>query len=98
MKSSSASIFIIVSWIITLVVPVAISLGAVRVVLLPWYLQFEYHTPNFPADSFGFTLADRLHYTPHRTKLPAQRCRAILSSRLAFSSQGSRRRQNLANL
>ena len=64
MKSSSNGIFLIVSWIITLVIPVAVSLGAVRIVLLPWYLQFEYHTPDFPADTFGFTLADRLHYAP----------------------------------
>jgi integral membrane protein (TIGR01906 family) len=39
------------------------SLGAVRIVLLPWFLDFEYHTPNFPADPYGFTLIDRLHYS-----------------------------------
>ncbi len=63
MKSTSTVIFIIISWLITLLVPIVISLGAVRVVLLPWYLQFEYHTPNFPADPYGFTLADRLRYS-----------------------------------
>ncbi len=63
MKSSSAIIFVIISWLITLLIPVVVSLGAVRLVLLPWYVQFEYHTPNFPADPYGFTLADRLHYS-----------------------------------
>ena len=62
MKHRSTSIFIIVSWLVTILVPIALSLGAVRIVLFPWYLNFEYHTPDFPVDSFGFTLADRLHY------------------------------------
>jgi len=62
MKQRSTSIFILISWLVTFLVPVALSLGAVRIVLLPWYLDFEYHTPDFPSDSFGFTLADRFHY------------------------------------
>ncbi len=28
----------------------------------PGYLVFEYHTPGFPADPYGFTLQDRLKY------------------------------------
>jgi integral membrane protein (TIGR01906 family) len=31
-------------------------------VINPWYLEFEYHTPGFPADPYGFTLQDRLTY------------------------------------
>jgi integral membrane protein (TIGR01906 family) len=63
MRSHSTAIFLAISWLITILVPVALSLGAVRIILLPWYLQFEYHTPNFPVDPFGFTLADRLRYS-----------------------------------
>jgi integral membrane protein (TIGR01906 family) len=48
--------------LITVLVPVALVLGVVRIILSPWYPSFEYHTPNFPADEFGFTLQDRLHY------------------------------------
>ena len=62
MKQRSTTFFVVLSWLVTFLVPIAICLGAVRIVLLPWYLNFEYHTPDFPSDSFGFTLADRLHY------------------------------------
>ena len=50
------------SWIITILLPVVIVVGVVRLVINPWYLQFEYHTPAFPADPYGFTLQDRLTY------------------------------------
>jgi integral membrane protein (TIGR01906 family) len=29
-------------------------------VLNPWFVEFEYRTPNFPADPYGFTMQDRL--------------------------------------
>ena len=35
---------------------------AVRILLTPPFLEFEYRTPNFPPDTYGFSLADRLHY------------------------------------
>ncbi len=53
----------ILPWLVTILVPFALILGAVWVVLHPWFLDFEYHTPNFPPDPFGFTLQDRLHYS-----------------------------------
>jgi integral membrane protein (TIGR01906 family) len=52
----------ILSWIIALILPVVIVLSVVRLVINPWYLVFEYHTPGFPADPYGFTLEDRLKY------------------------------------
>ena len=50
------------SWLIAFFLPVVIVLAVVRFVINPWYLQFEYHTPGFPADPYGFTLQDRLNY------------------------------------
>lgn len=50
------------SWLIAFILPVVIILAVVRFVINPWYLQFEYHTPGFPADSYGFNLQDRLNY------------------------------------
>ncbi len=50
------------SWLVALVLPVVIILSVVRLVINPWYLVFEYHTPGFPADPYGFTLQDRLSY------------------------------------
>jgi integral membrane protein (TIGR01906 family) len=52
----------ILSWVIAFILPLVIVLSVVRFVINPWYLVFEYHTPGFPADSYGFTLQDRLNY------------------------------------
>ena len=49
-------------WLATLLVPVVIVLMAVRVILLPWFVALEYHTPGFPEDQYGFTLEERLQY------------------------------------
>jgi integral membrane protein (TIGR01906 family) len=56
-------LWIILSWLVTLLVPVVLVLGAVRIVLNQWYLDFEYHTPGFPEEPYGFTLQDRLTYS-----------------------------------
>jgi integral membrane protein (TIGR01906 family) len=50
------------SWLVAIILPVVLILSVVRLVINPWYLVFEYHTPGFPADPYGFTLQDRLNY------------------------------------
>jgi integral membrane protein (TIGR01906 family) len=50
------------SWLIAVILTVIIVLSVVRLVINPWYLSFEYHTPGFPADPYGFSLQDRLNY------------------------------------
>ena len=52
----------VISWLITIMVPFLIIITAIRILLLPVFLEFEYRTPGFPPDTYGFTLADRLHY------------------------------------
>jgi integral membrane protein (TIGR01906 family) len=47
---------------ITILVPIGLVIGAVRIVLNTWYPRFEYHTPWFPADEYGFTRAEREQY------------------------------------
>jgi integral membrane protein (TIGR01906 family) len=49
--------------IVTILVPIILALGAVRLVLNPWFVEFEYRTPGFPADPYGFSMQDRLHYS-----------------------------------
>lgn len=51
------------SRLVTLIVPVALILSAVRALLTPVFVRFEYSTPGFPADPYGFTLNDRLHWS-----------------------------------
>ena len=53
----------VLSWIVALVLPVVLTLLAVRIVINPWYVDFEYRTPNFPVDEYGFTLEERLAYS-----------------------------------
>jgi integral membrane protein (TIGR01906 family) len=56
-------LFRVFSWTITILVPIALVLTGVRLMVTHAYLQFEYRTPFFPADPYGFTLADRLYYS-----------------------------------
>lgn len=53
----------VLSWVVTLILPVVLTLLAVRIVINPWYVEFEYRTPNFPADPYGFTREERLKYS-----------------------------------
>lgn len=52
------------AWIVTLVTPVFLIGLALRLMLAPWFLHLEYRMPYFPADTYGFTTADRLHWAP----------------------------------
>lgn len=51
------------SWIITLLIPLALSFLGFRLVLTHAFLELEYHIPGFPVDSYGFTTQDRLHWS-----------------------------------
>ena len=51
------------AWVVTLLVPGALVLTAVRLMLTPAFLHLEYNMPGFPADRFGFTKEDRLYWS-----------------------------------
>jgi integral membrane protein (TIGR01906 family) len=53
----------ILSWLITILVPLALTFLGLRLLLTHAFLQVEYRTPGFPADDYGFTLQDRLHWS-----------------------------------
>ena len=53
----------VVAWLVTLLVPVALVLTAVRLMMFPWFLTFEYSMPGFPDDQYGFTKQDRLYWS-----------------------------------
>ncbi len=61
--STNTRLYAALGWLVTLLVPVAIVLTAIRALLFPWFLPFEYHMPGFPSDSYGFTLEDRLYWS-----------------------------------
>ncbi len=60
--SQPSFLTVFLSWLTTFTVPVALALTAVRIVLNPWFVEFEYRTPFFPADPYGFTFEQRLQY------------------------------------
>jgi integral membrane protein (TIGR01906 family) len=60
MTSTAGTIGKLLSWVVAIMVPLALVLGAVRIVLHPWYLEFEYRTPGFPDDPKDFYLPPEL--------------------------------------
>jgi integral membrane protein (TIGR01906 family) len=63
-KPSSASrLYPALGWLVTLLTPLVLVLTAVRLLMMPAFLTFEYNTPNFPLDSYGFTKEDRLYWS-----------------------------------
>lgn len=55
-------LFKIFSTLISLTLPFFLLMGSIRILLNPFFLDYEYNQPGFPADEFGFTTADRLKW------------------------------------
>jgi integral membrane protein (TIGR01906 family) len=45
--------------VIAITIPFLLVVGIIRLVANPWFIQVEYNRPGFPADVYGFTLAQR---------------------------------------
>ncbi len=56
---------IVFSCFVLLIVPLALIGFALRILLTPLYYTVEYNMPYFPADEYGFTKEDRLHWAPY---------------------------------
>ncbi len=54
----------ILSWLVTVLLPLALLFLGLRLMLTHAFLQVEYRLPGFPPDEYGFSLQDRLHYAP----------------------------------
>jgi integral membrane protein (TIGR01906 family) len=55
-------LYLVISWLITVIVPFFLIMTAIRLLLNPALLKFEYNSPNFPPDTYGFTTQDRLKW------------------------------------
>ena len=55
-------IYRILAWIITILLPLALTFLGLRLLLTHAFPQVEYRIPGFPPDTYGFTLQDRLHW------------------------------------
>ncbi len=54
----------ILSYLTSLLIPLALIGTALRILLSPLFFNIEYRMPYFPADEYGFTQRDRLHWAP----------------------------------
>jgi len=52
----------ILSWIVSLLLPVGLVLTAVRLLLTPAFVYLEYNTPFFPEDPYGFSKQERIDW------------------------------------
>ena len=57
--------FTLLSWLVTLLIPLALIGLGLRALLTPIFLQIEYNMPYFPPDEYGFTEEDRLRWAPY---------------------------------
>jgi integral membrane protein (TIGR01906 family) len=57
--------FTILSWLISILIPLVLIGLAIRVLLSPVFYKTEYNMPYFPPDDYGFTKADRLKWAPY---------------------------------
>ncbi|HEX9840792.1 MAG TPA: TIGR01906 family membrane protein [Anaerolineales bacterium] len=57
--------FTFLSWLVSMLVPIALIGFGLRVLLTPLFLRVEYNMPYFPPDEFGFTKEDRLKWAPY---------------------------------
>lgn len=57
MKKTQSVLLIVV----TIVIPFLLIMTSIRILLNPFFLDYEYNSANFPADEFGFTTQDRLN-------------------------------------
>ncbi|MCE9645261.1 MAG: TIGR01906 family membrane protein [Chloroflexi bacterium] len=59
---------VVLSHLISLLVPLALIGTALRILLSPIFINVEYRMPYFPADEYGMTQAERLHWAPFALK------------------------------
>jgi integral membrane protein (TIGR01906 family) len=57
--------FLILSSLVTILVPIVLIGFGLRLLLTPLFLRIEYSMPYFPPDDFGFTKEDRLKWAPY---------------------------------
>jgi integral membrane protein (TIGR01906 family) len=62
-KPAANLFYRILAWVVAMITLVALVLTAVRILLTPAFLPFEYSMPGFPPDPYGFSKADRLYWS-----------------------------------
>ncbi len=60
--------FPFLSWLVAILIPLALIGLGLRLLLTTAFLQVEYNMPYFPRDEYGFTKEDRLQWAPYALK------------------------------
>lgn len=55
-------LYAILGWVLSIAIPLFLIMTGVRLLLYPLYLDYQYNRPGFPADPYGFSVDDRLHW------------------------------------
>jgi len=50
------------SFLVTIIIPFILIMTSIRILINPFFLDYEYNLPQFPADPYGFSTADRLKW------------------------------------
>ena len=58
----------LLSYLTSLLIPIALIGLALRILLSPIFINVEYRIPYFPVDEYGFTQQDRLQWAPFALK------------------------------
>jgi len=53
------------SYLVSLLIPIALIGAALRILLSPIYFNIEYRMPYFPVDEYGMTQEERLQWAPY---------------------------------
>ncbi len=56
-------VYRILSWFMTILLPLALSFVGLRLLLTHAFPEIEYRLPWFPPDDYGFSLQERLHWS-----------------------------------
>lgn len=54
---------VLLGWLVSVLIPFFLIITSIRVLTNPWYPEFEYRMPNFPQDTYGLKLEDRLKWS-----------------------------------
>jgi integral membrane protein (TIGR01906 family) len=57
------TVYRILSWLVAILVPFVFTFLGVRLLLTHAFPEIEYRLPGFPADEYGFTMQERLHWS-----------------------------------
>ncbi|MEX2144564.1 MAG: TIGR01906 family membrane protein [Anaerolineales bacterium] len=52
----------VLSWLVTLVVPLLLLMSSIRLLMTPAFVDLEYSMPGFPADTYGMSFSERRLY------------------------------------